>query len=101
MMNAPQESVPDAAEKCYTAGSKIIMVTCDNPITVKATAKFAAVILPESGTVEKVAQCLGIPFLPRKWNCGEVAECLGIPVLTLDCTGYYYYSWCTVQRNDP
>ena len=39
MIDPPRAAVPDAVEKCRSAGIKVIMVTGDHPITAKAIAK--------------------------------------------------------------
>ena len=55
MIDPPRASVPDAVEKCRSAGIKVIMVTGDHPITAKAIAKSVGIISPFSETVEEIA----------------------------------------------
>lgn len=46
LIDPPRPNVPDAVEKCRTAGIKVIMVTGDHPITAKAIAKMVGIISP-------------------------------------------------------
>lgn len=46
LIDPPRHNVPDAVEKCRTAGVKVIMVTGDHPITAKAIAKTVGIISP-------------------------------------------------------
>jgi sodium/potassium-transporting ATPase subunit alpha len=61
MIDPPRAAVPDAVEKCRSAGIKVIMVTGDHPITAKAIAKGVGIISENSETVEDKAARLGIP----------------------------------------
>jgi sodium/potassium-transporting ATPase subunit alpha len=61
MIDPPRAAVPDAVEKCRSAGIKVIMVTGDHPITAKAIAKGVGIISENNETVEDVAARLGIP----------------------------------------
>ena len=44
MIDPPRAAVPDAVEKCRSAGIKVVMVTGDHPITAKAIAKSVGII---------------------------------------------------------
>lgn len=46
LIDPPRPNVPDAVEKCRSAGIKVIMVTGDHPITAKAIAKMVEIISP-------------------------------------------------------
>ena len=46
MIDPPRPNVPDAVEKCRSAGIKVIMVTGDHPITAKAIARIVGIISP-------------------------------------------------------
>jgi len=59
-IDPPRSSVPEAIEKCHTAGIKVIMVTGDHPITAKAVAKGVGIIRDRSETVEDIAARLGV-----------------------------------------
>nr|CAD2171846.1 unnamed protein product [Meloidogyne enterolobii] len=61
MIDPPRAAVPDAVEKCRSAGIKVVMVTGDHPITAKAIAKSVGIISPETETVEDIAIRKGIP----------------------------------------
>jgi sodium/potassium-transporting ATPase subunit alpha len=61
MIDPPRAAVPDAVEKCRSAGIKVIMVTGDHPITAKAIAKGVGIISENSETVEDIAARLGVP----------------------------------------
>ncbi|KAI1280840.1 Sodium/potassium-transporting ATPase subunit alpha [Halotydeus destructor] len=60
MIDPPRPTVPDAVEKCLTAGIKVIMVTGDHPITAKAIAKAVGIIREDSETREEIAKRLDI-----------------------------------------
>ena len=61
MIDPPRAAVPDAVEKCRSAGIKVIMVTGDHPITAKAIAKGVGIISEHSECVEDIAARLGVP----------------------------------------
>ena len=61
MIDPPRAAVPDAVEKCRSAGIKVIMVTGDHPITAKAIAKGVGIISQHNETVEDIAARLGVP----------------------------------------
>jgi sodium/potassium-transporting ATPase subunit alpha len=61
MIDPPRAAVPDAVEKCRSAGIKVIMVTGDHPITAKAIAKAVGIISEHNETVEDIAARLGVP----------------------------------------
>lgn len=61
MIDPPRAAVPDAVEKCRSAGIKVIMVTGDHPITAKAIAKGVGIISEHNETVEDIAARLSIP----------------------------------------
>jgi len=61
MIDPPRAAVPDAVEKCRSAGIKVIMVTGDHPITAKAIAKGVGIISEHNETVEDIAARLGVP----------------------------------------
>jgi len=59
MIDPPRAAVPDAVNKCRSAGIKVIMVTGDHPITAKAIARNVGIISPDNETIEDVAERLG------------------------------------------
>ena len=61
MIDPPRAAVPNAVEKCRSAGIRVIMVTGDHPITAKAIARSVGIISPKNETVEDIAARLGIP----------------------------------------
>ena len=61
MIDPPRAAVPDAVNKCRSAGIKVIMVTGDHPITAKAIAKCVGIISEGNETVEDIASRLNIP----------------------------------------
>jgi sodium/potassium-transporting ATPase subunit alpha len=61
MIDPPRAAVPDAVNKCRSAGIKVIMVTGDHPITAKAIAKGVGIISEGTKTVEDIAEERGIP----------------------------------------
>lgn len=60
MIDPPRPAVPDAVEKCRSAGIKVIMVTGDHPITAKAIARAVGIIAEENETQEEVAKRLNM-----------------------------------------
>ena len=56
LIDPPRSAVPDAVQKCRSAGIKIIMVTGDHPITAAAIARNVGIISPGSKTVEDVCK---------------------------------------------
>lgn len=60
MIDPPRAAVPNAVEKCRSAGIKVIMVTGDHPITAKAIAKSVGILSPGAETVEDIAERLKI-----------------------------------------
>merc|ERR1719193_1097896 len=60
MIDPPRAAVPDAVNKCRSAGIKVIMVTGDHPITAKAIAKSVGIISEGNETIEDVAEELNI-----------------------------------------
>merc|ERR1711874_187130 len=61
MIDPPRAAVPDAVNKCRSAGIKVIMVTGDHPITAKAIARSVGIISDGQETVEDIAARKGIP----------------------------------------
>jgi len=61
MIDPPRAAVPDAVNKCRSAGIKVIMVTGDHPITAQAIARGVGIISPENETVDEIAKRLGVP----------------------------------------
>jgi len=61
MIDPPRAAVPDAVNKCRSAGIKVIMVTGDHPITAKAIAKSVGIISEGNETIEDIASRLNIP----------------------------------------
>ncbi|XP_006895523.1 PREDICTED: sodium/potassium-transporting ATPase subunit alpha-4 [Elephantulus edwardii] len=61
MIDPPRAAVPDAVNKCRSAGIKVIMVTGDHPITAKAIAKGVGIISEGMETKEDMAARLNIP----------------------------------------
>merc|ERR1719291_696430 len=59
MIDPPRAAVPDAVNKCRSAGIKVIMVTGDHPITAKAIARSAGIISDGMETVEDIAERRG------------------------------------------
>lgn len=59
LIDPPKPSVPEAVQKCRSAGIQVIMVTGDHPITAKAIAKAVGIISGE--TREDIASRLKIP----------------------------------------
>merc|ERR1711936_989630 len=62
MIDPPRAAVPDAVNKCRSAGIKVIMVTGDHPITAKAIAKSVGIISEGNETVEDISNRLNIPL---------------------------------------
>ncbi|PAA72344.1 hypothetical protein BOX15_Mlig017217g1, partial [Macrostomum lignano] len=60
MIDPPRASVPDAVQKCRSAGIKVIMVTGDHPITAKAIARHVDIISSRSKTAEDIALERGV-----------------------------------------
>ncbi|XP_016070203.1 PREDICTED: sodium/potassium-transporting ATPase subunit alpha-4 [Miniopterus natalensis] len=61
LIDPPRAAVPDAVNKCRSAGIKVIMVTGDHPITAKAIAKGVGIISEGSETAEDIAARLKVP----------------------------------------
>ncbi|KAF5403058.1 hypothetical protein PHET_03658 [Paragonimus heterotremus] len=74
MIDPPRAAVPDAVAKCRSAGIKVIMVTGDHPITVKAIAKGVGIISEGNKTVEDIAAERGIPV--RQVNPRDANACV-------------------------
>jgi sodium/potassium-transporting ATPase subunit alpha len=74
MIDPPRAAVPDAVEKCRSAGIKVVMVTGDHPITASAIARSVNIISPGSETVEDIAKRKGIPV--SKVNPREANACV-------------------------
>ncbi|XP_006861704.1 PREDICTED: sodium/potassium-transporting ATPase subunit alpha-4 [Chrysochloris asiatica] len=62
MIDPPRAAVPDAVNKCRSAGIKVIMVTGDHPITAKAIAKGVGIISEGNETAEDMAARLQVPI---------------------------------------
>lgn len=62
MIDPPRPTVPDALQKCRSAGIKVIMVTGDHPLTAKAIAKAVGIISEDSFTAEEIAEKYKIPI---------------------------------------
>ena len=52
VIDPPRANVPDAAAKCRSAGTKVIMVTGDHPIAAKAATKSVEIISGEMKTLQ-------------------------------------------------
>lgn len=74
MIDPPRAAVPDAVNKCRSAGIKVIMVTGDHPITAKAIAKGVGIISEGNKTVDDIAAERGIPV--RQVNPREAQACV-------------------------
>uniref|UniRef100_A0A1I8H952 Sodium/potassium-transporting ATPase subunit alpha n=1 Tax=Macrostomum lignano TaxID=282301 RepID=A0A1I8H952_9PLAT len=74
MIDPPRAAVPDAVEKCRSAGIKVIMVTGDHPITAKAIAKGVGIISPTNKTVEDIAKDRNMD--PSMVNPREAQACV-------------------------
>ena len=74
MIDPPRAAVPDAVEKCRSAGIKVIMVTGDHPITAKAIARSVGIISEHNETVEDIAARLGIPV--KQVNPRDAKACV-------------------------
>jgi sodium/potassium-transporting ATPase subunit alpha len=61
MIDPPRAAVPDAVNKCRSAGIKVIMVTGDHPITAQAIARGVGIISPENETVDEIAKRMNVP----------------------------------------
>ncbi|CAG7717101.1 unnamed protein product [Allacma fusca] len=61
LVDPPRSSVPDAVEKCRSAGIKVIMVTGDHPLTAKSIARAVGIISKGSQTRDEIAKKLGVP----------------------------------------
>jgi len=59
MIDPPRAAVPDAVNKCRSAGIKVIMVTGDHPITAKAIARSVGIISEGTETIEDIAERRG------------------------------------------
>merc|ERR1712032_592452 len=60
MIDPPRAAVPDAVAKCRSAGTKVIMVTGDHPITAAAIARSVGIISEGQETVEDIANRKGV-----------------------------------------
>merc|ERR1711937_843629 len=60
MIDPPRAAVPDAVNKCRSAGINVIMVTGDHPITAKAIARSVGIISEGTETIEDVAARKGV-----------------------------------------
>lgn len=60
LIDPPRSNVPEAVEKCRTAGIKVIMVTGDHPITAKSIARAVGIISPDSISLDEVAEAEGM-----------------------------------------
>merc|ERR1712197_134242 len=74
MIDPPRAAVPDAVNKCRSAGIKVIMVTGDHPITAKAIAKSVGIISEGNETVEDVAIRKGVDV--KDVNPREARACV-------------------------
>jgi sodium/potassium-transporting ATPase subunit alpha len=74
MIDPPRAAVPDAVDKCRSAGIKVCMVTGDHPITAKAIAKGVGIISEKNETVEDIATRLGIPV--SQVNPADAGACV-------------------------
>jgi len=61
MIDPPRSAVPDAVDKCRSAGIKVIMVTGDHPITAQAIARSVGIISKDNRTVAEKAKEQGVP----------------------------------------
>merc|ERR1712128_273119 len=59
MIDPPRAAVPDAVNKCRSAGIKVIMVTGDHPITAEAIAKSVGIISEGNFTIQDIANQRG------------------------------------------
>eukprot|EP01083_Nonionella_stella_P085967 238556_1 len=55
VIDPPRPGVPEAVARCQSAGIKVIMVTCDHPVTAKSIAQKVGIIATHSMTVEQFA----------------------------------------------
>lgn len=74
MIDPPRAAVPDAVNKCRSAGIKVIMVTGDHPITAAAIARSVGIISSQNETVEDIAKRLKIPV--EKVNKADANACV-------------------------
>merc|ERR1712127_225108 len=74
MIDPPRAAVPDAVDKCRSAGIKVCMVTGDHPITAKAIAKGVGIISEKNETVEDIATRLGLPV--SQVNPADAGACV-------------------------
>merc|ERR1711884_15682 len=74
MIDPPRAAVPDAVSKCRSAGIKVIMVTGDHPITVKAIARSVGIISEGTETIEDVAARKGVDV--KDVNPREARACV-------------------------
>ena len=61
LVDPPRPGVPEAIQKCRSAGIRVIMITGDHPITAKSIAKEVGIISAGKKTAEEIAEELMIP----------------------------------------
>ncbi|CAF4142191.1 unnamed protein product, partial [Adineta steineri] len=74
MSDPPKRAIPDMIKKCRSAGIKMIMITGDNAITAKATARAVNIISNDSETIDDIAERLGIPV--ESVNSSDAKACV-------------------------
>ncbi|CAL8141927.1 unnamed protein product [Orchesella dallaii] len=77
MVDPPKSSVPNAVEKCRSAGIKVVMVTGDHPITAAAIAKTVGIISHGNFTRDEIALQRGVPVRQVDPTESEVAVLTG------------------------
>ncbi|CAF1250566.1 unnamed protein product [Adineta steineri] len=74
MTESLKRDIPDMIKKCRLAGIKMIMITDDNAVVAKATARAANIISNDSETIEDIAERLGIPV--ESVNSSDAKACV-------------------------